>query len=116
VVRLGLPITFLVFSNSTFGWIKAGQKASFGERYYSVDFTRTKHADVARAYGLQSWTVEDPAALRNVLASAIDHPGPSLIDIIAQPLQDARSTSSRNRCRMRAHRSASGLRESEVRQ
>lgn len=89
VVRLGLPITFLVFSNSTFGWIKAGQKAGFDERYYSVDFTRTRHADVARAYGLQSWTVEDPAALRNVLASAIDHPGPSLVDIIAQPLQDA---------------------------
>jgi acetolactate synthase-1/2/3 large subunit len=35
--------------------------------------------------------VEDPAALGNVLASAIDHPGPSLVDIIAQPLQDARA-------------------------
>ncbi|MEM7443855.1 MAG: thiamine pyrophosphate-binding protein, partial [Pseudomonadota bacterium] len=38
VTRLGLPITFVVFSNSVFGWIKAGQKSGFGERYYGVDF------------------------------------------------------------------------------
>ena len=27
-VRLGLPITFVVLSNATFGWIKAGQKGT----------------------------------------------------------------------------------------
>ncbi len=87
--RYKLPITTLVFSNSVFGWIKAGQKSGFGGRYYSVDFTRTDHAAVAAAYGVRSWRVEDPADLDAALLAAIAHDGPSLVDIIAQPLQDA---------------------------
>ncbi|MFQ5624863.1 MAG: thiamine pyrophosphate-binding protein, partial [Paracoccaceae bacterium] len=58
MVRLDLPITIVVFSNSVFGWIKAGQKSGFGERYFSVDFSRTDHAAVARAYGVKAWTVD----------------------------------------------------------
>ena len=89
VKRLGLPITFIVFSNSVFGWIKAGQKTGFDERYYSVDFTRTDHRAVAEAYGLKAWTVEAAEDLSATLAKAIAHDGPTLVDVIAQPLQDA---------------------------
>ena len=89
VKRLGLPITFIVFSNSVFGWIKAGQKTGFDERYYSVDFTRTDHRAVAEAYGLKAWTVEAAEDLSATLVKAIAHDGPTLVDVIAQPLQDA---------------------------
>ena len=89
ITRLGLPITFIVFSNSVFGWIKAGQKAGFGKRYHNVDFTRTDHAAVAAAYGISSWQVDRPGALAGVLKKAIAHDGPSLVDIISQPLQEA---------------------------
>jgi len=89
VTRLGLPITFVVFSNSVFGWIKAGQKSGFEERYFGVDFSRTDHAAVAAAFGLKSWKVEDPADLEGVMKQAIAHDGPTLVDVISQPLQDA---------------------------
>lgn len=89
IVRLGLPITSVVFSNGVYGWIKAGQKSGFGARYYAVDFTRTDHAAVAAAYGVKSWRVEDPAALEGVLKQAVAHDGPTLVDVIAEPLQDA---------------------------
>jgi len=89
MVRYNLPITIVVFSNAVFGWIKAGQKSGFGERYFSVDFSRTDHAAVAKAYGLEAWRVEDPEDLESALAEAIAHQGPSLVDVIAQPLQDA---------------------------
>jgi len=89
IVRLGLPITMLVFSNSVYGWIKAGQKTGFGERYYSVDFNRTDHAAVAEAFGVRAWTVRTPAELQPALAAALDHAGPTLVDVISQPLQDA---------------------------
>ncbi|HZD26638.1 MAG TPA: thiamine pyrophosphate-binding protein, partial [Alphaproteobacteria bacterium] len=91
VVRLGLPITFVVVSNAVFGWIKAGQKTGFGERYFSVDFSRTDHAAVATAYGVKGWRVEDPGELKPTLAAALDHGGPSLVDVICQPLQEARA-------------------------
>ena len=87
--RLDLPITILVFSNASFGWIKAGQKAGFGSRYFSVDFSRTDHAAVASAYGIKSWRVEDPRELASCLKKAIALDGPAVVDIIAQPLHEA---------------------------
>ena len=89
IVRLKLPITFVVFSNSVYGWIKAGQRAGFGQRYYSVDFSRTDHARVAEAFGVKAWKVEDPALLKDTLRLAVEHPGPTLVDVIAQPLNEA---------------------------
>ena len=91
VTRLGLPILFVVFSNSVYGWIKAGQKSGFEGRYYSVDFTRTDHAAVAAAYGVKSWRVEQPGDLERVLREAARHDGPALVDVIAQPLNEARA-------------------------
>lgn len=89
MVRYGMPITSIVFSNSTYGWIKAGQDSGFGKRFYNVDFNRTNHAAVASAFGVKSWTVEDPADLKKVLAEAVNHDGPTLVDVISQPLHEA---------------------------
>lgn len=89
LVRYNLPVTAIVFSNATYGWIKAGQNAGFGQRFYNVDFGRTDHAAVARAFGVKAWTVEDPAQLGPVLREAVDHVGPTLVDVISQPLHEA---------------------------
>ena len=89
VVRLNMPITFIVFSNSAYGWIKAGQTHNFGGRHFSVDFDRTDHRLVAEGFGLKAWRVEDPESLEAVLKAAIDHPGPTLVDVISQPLDEA---------------------------
>ncbi|MCY4179210.1 MAG: thiamine pyrophosphate-binding protein, partial [Litoreibacter sp.] len=89
IVRHKMPITSIVFSNATFGWIKAGQESGFEQRYYNVDFDRTDHAKVAEAFGVKSWTVTDPADLRGVLKQALAHDGPTLIDVISEPLHEA---------------------------
>jgi len=89
VVRKRMPITFVVFSNAVFGWIKAGQKSSFDERYFSVDFNRTDHAAVAQAFGVKAWTVDDPNDLIPILKKAVANEGPTLVDIISQPLNEA---------------------------
>jgi acetolactate synthase-1/2/3 large subunit len=89
IVRHNMPITAIVFSNATFGWIKAGQNSGFGQRFYNVDFTRTDHAAVAAAYGVRTWRVEDPAALEPALRAALAHDGPTLVDVVSQPLHEA---------------------------
>ncbi|MBV5263744.1 thiamine pyrophosphate-binding protein [Pinisolibacter aquiterrae] len=89
IARLKVPIVMIVVSNAVFGWIKASQKAGYDARYFSVDFTRTDHAAIARAYGVTAHRVEDPAALGETLRAAIAHDGPVVIDVISQPLQDA---------------------------
>ncbi|WP_171128657.1 thiamine pyrophosphate-binding protein [Ruegeria sp. HKCCA5014] len=89
MVRHRMPITSIVFSNAVFGWIKAGQNAGFGQRFYNVDFNRTDHAAVANAFGVKSWTVQDPAELNGILKQALAQDGPSLVDIHSQPLHEA---------------------------
>src|SRR3546814_3578108 len=81
----------IVVSNAVYGWIKAGQKTGFGQRYYSVDFTRTDHAKVAEAFGVKAWTVTDPADLDATLRQALEHGGPTLVDVLCQPLHEARA-------------------------
>ncbi|MCV6547706.1 MAG: thiamine pyrophosphate-binding protein [Cohaesibacter sp.] len=89
VCRAGANITFIVFSNSNFGWIKASQYADKDARYYNVDFNRTDHAAIASAFGVKSWRVENPQDLERVLKEAIEHDGPTLIDVITQPLEES---------------------------
>jgi acetolactate synthase-1/2/3 large subunit len=91
LVRLDLPVALVVISNSVYGWIKAGQKTGYAQRYFSVDFTPTDHARVAEAYGLKAWRVTEPAELAAALKAALAHGGPALVDVVCQPLQDARA-------------------------
>jgi acetolactate synthase-1/2/3 large subunit len=91
IARLRLPITLVVVSNATYGWIKAGQKSGYGGRYFSVDFQRTDHAAVAAAFGLKSWRVEDPEKLKPTLKQAFEAGGPTLVDVICQPLHEAKA-------------------------
>ncbi len=88
VTRCRAPITFIVFSNSNFGWIKASQFADKDARYYNVDFNSVDHAAVASAYGVKSWRVENPDDLERILKEAVEYDGPTLIDIVTQPLEE----------------------------
>jgi len=90
-VRLKLPITFVVIANAVYGWIKAGQKTGYGSRYFSVDFGVTDHAKVAEAFGVKSWRVTDPRELNGVLKKAFASDGPTLVDIVCQPLHEAKA-------------------------
>lgn len=89
LVRYGIPVAIIVFSNASYGWIKASQKSGYDQRYFSVDFTRTDHAAIARAYGMKAWTVSDPAEVDAAIRAAVRHDGPALVDVIAQPLEDS---------------------------
>ncbi len=88
LVRLDLPLTLIVCNNSSYGWIKAGQK-SRGGKYFSVDFGHADHAAIATAFGLRARRVEDPEELGEAMQDALNHPGPFLLDVVTQPLEDA---------------------------
>ncbi|WP_298920517.1 thiamine pyrophosphate-binding protein [uncultured Roseobacter sp.] len=89
ICRARANITYVVFSNSAFGWIKASQKDDKGARYHNVDFTRVDQAAVAAAYGVTSWKVKAPQDLEAVMRRAIAHEGPSLVDVVTQPLEES---------------------------
>lgn len=91
LARLDVPVTAIVVSNATYGWIKAGQRSGFEQRYFSVDFSRTDHARVAEAFGVRAWRVTEPDALRSALSAALSASGPNVVDVCCQPLHEARA-------------------------
>jgi acetolactate synthase I/II/III large subunit len=91
IARHKLPVTLVVISNATYGWIKAGQKSGYGQRYFSVDFGVTDHARVAEAFGVKGYRVTEPGQLAKTLKDALASGDPSLVDIVCQPLHEARA-------------------------
>ncbi|HEY7698948.1 MAG TPA: thiamine pyrophosphate-binding protein [Vicinamibacteria bacterium] len=90
LVRLRLPLTLVVLNNSGYGWIKAGQKVR-GGKYYSVDFSDSDHAAIARAFGLGARRVERPDELAPAIEESLSFKGPFLLDVVVQPLHEARA-------------------------
>ncbi|WDZ76221.1 thiamine pyrophosphate-binding protein [Ensifer adhaerens] len=89
VARLRIPLVIIVLANSTFGWIKASQKAGYDERYFSVDFSQTDHARIAEAYAIEAHKIVHPADLEIRMRAAFEADHPVLLDIATQPLQEA---------------------------
>ncbi len=90
ISRLKLPVLLIVLTNSCFGWVKAGQKAT-GTPFFGVDFSTIDHAAVARAFGIEGVCVQDPAALRPALEKGIHSRKPMLIDVAVQSLDEAKA-------------------------
>lgn len=90
IARLELPVTLVVLNNASYGWIKAGQKGR-GGKYYSVDFSDSDHAAIAKAFGLGARRVEEPAELRTAFEEALSSDGPYLLDVVVQPLEEAKA-------------------------
>jgi acetolactate synthase-1/2/3 large subunit len=90
LARLGLPVTLVVFNNAGYGWIKAGQKTR-GRKYYSVDFSDSDHAAIARAFGIGGRRVESPGELKAAIEESLSAKGPFLLDVVVQPLEEARA-------------------------
>jgi acetolactate synthase-1/2/3 large subunit len=88
--RLSLPVTLIVLNNSGYGWIKAGQKM-LGGKYYSVDFSDSDHAAIARAFGLAARRVENPQELGSAIEEGLSSKGPFLLDVVVQPLHEAKA-------------------------
>jgi acetolactate synthase-1/2/3 large subunit len=88
--RLQVPVVLIVLANSTFGWIKAGQRV-MGGKYFSVDFSSTDHRKIAQAYGIEAERVEQPADLAGALKHALNAKQPTLVDIVVQPLHETKA-------------------------
>jgi acetolactate synthase-1/2/3 large subunit len=84
VTELGLPITVVVLNNRSLGWIRWYRRITFGRGFEGDDFADVAYADVARAFGMYSVRVTDPAELSAALAAALRSDRPSLVDVVTE--------------------------------
>ncbi len=79
-----LPVKIIVFDNHRLGMVKLEQEESglpeFGTVLDNPDF-----AAVATAMGATGFRIEDPTALRSVMATALATDGPVVVDVLTNP-------------------------------
>ena len=65
-VNYALPITVVMFNNSTMGLIRKNQYQSYGQRYIDCDFVNPDYALLAKSFGIEYQRVETEADLERL--------------------------------------------------
>ncbi|MGQ9677615.1 MAG: thiamine pyrophosphate-dependent enzyme [Chloroflexota bacterium] len=82
IVRLGMPLTIVQFTNRAYGWIKILQKLYYSGRYLSVDFTApTDAVKIAEGFGMVARRVERAEEVGEAIRFAIAAERPVFLEI-----------------------------------
>ncbi|MGI9084231.1 MAG: thiamine pyrophosphate-dependent enzyme [Aeromicrobium sp.] len=83
-VTYDLPVVLVVFDNRSLGMVRLEQEQG-GLPYFGTELANPDLAEVARACGLHGIRVEKPEELDAAVATALNHDGPVLLDVITNP-------------------------------
>jgi pyruvate dehydrogenase (quinone) len=84
--QLDLPVKVVVFNNGSLGFIELEQKSS-GFIDTGTELVNPDFAAMAEAVGIKGVRIEDPADVESLLAEALAHPGPVLIDAVVNRME-----------------------------
>src|SRR5438477_5941119 len=84
-VKYQLDVKSAVHKNNTLGQIKWEQMVFLGNPEYVCDLQPIDFAAVARGFGVQGFTVDDPAQCSEVLRRALMARGPALVEAVVDP-------------------------------
>ena len=76
-----LPVKVIIFNNGTLGFVEMEMKVA-GYLQTGVDLVNPDFAAMARAMGVFSRRVEDPADLEAATREVFAHDGPALLDVV----------------------------------
>ena len=78
--RLGLPFVVLVWSDGGYGLIEMHQKRKYG-RIAGTRFDNPDFVALAHSFGVEGLRAEKAGDVKPLLAKALQHPGPVVLDI-----------------------------------
>jgi pyruvate dehydrogenase (quinone) len=84
VAEHNLPIKVVAFNNGSLGMIRLEMMVA-GYPSFETDHGVADLAGVARSCGVPSVTVDDPAELPKAMRTALESPGPYLVDVHTDP-------------------------------
>jgi pyruvate dehydrogenase (quinone)/pyruvate oxidase len=84
-VKYGLNVKIVVIKNNTLGQIKWEQMVFLGNPEYACDLQPVDFAAIARGFGVEAYTVDDPAQCGEVLRQALATRGPALVEAVVDP-------------------------------
>src|ERR1700720_1449149 len=79
--QLRLPVKIIVFKNDSLAFVELEMKAA-GILDFGTDLRNPSFAKLAEAAGLLGLTAETPAQVRPMIAQALLHDGPALVEVL----------------------------------
>ena len=80
-VHHNIPLTTVIFNDHAFGNVRRLQMDNYDSRLIASDLTSPDFASLARSFGAQGLMASNPDDLRNALEIAMNHEGPSVIEV-----------------------------------
>jgi pyruvate dehydrogenase (quinone) len=84
-VKYSLDVKIVVIKNNALGQIKWEQMVFLGNPEYVCELQPVDFAMVARGFGVQAFTVDDPSQCGAVLRQALNVRGPVLVEAVVDP-------------------------------
>jgi acetolactate synthase-1/2/3 large subunit len=89
-VRLGLDITYVLFDNQSFGWIrgtefvseKSGLSSDYGK---FTNFAKVDYVKIAEGFGLKGFRADSARDFELIMKRCLSEPGPKLIALTSAP-------------------------------
>ena len=81
-VNYQLPMTIVMFNNSTMGLIRKNQFQQYDKRYINCDFVNPDYELLSRSFGIQHYAVNSEAELDGLLAKMDYKKSINLIEIM----------------------------------
>lgn len=89
IVNHSLPIKIVVMNNGYLGMVRQWQTLFYNNRLSSVELSSFPDVEkLAGAYGFKGRTVERPGDLASALETAINEPGPYLLNVRVTPMEN----------------------------
>ena len=79
--QLDLPVKLIVFNNSALAFVELEMKAA-GMLDFATDLRNPDFAKIAEAAGVLGLRADVPEQVRPMLALALSHPGPALVEVV----------------------------------
>ena len=84
LAKYNLPVKVVTFNNSSLGMVELEMMVD-GFPASETDNGSFDYSAIAKAVGIHSVRVEQPADVRGALGEALAHPGPALVDLVTDP-------------------------------
>ncbi|MGZ6217503.1 MAG: biosynthetic-type acetolactate synthase large subunit [Vulcanimicrobiaceae bacterium] len=86
VRRYSVPVKILLIDNRNLGMVRQWQQLFYDSRYSATNLSdNPAFCDIARAYGIDAESVEDPAALPAALECFLSHPSAMMLHCACYP-------------------------------
>jgi len=79
--QLNAPVKIVLFRNDALGFVEMEMKAA-GIVDFGTDLKNPNFAELAKAAGLLGLTAETPDQVRPMIAQALAHDGPALVEVL----------------------------------